>query len=63
MMAVTSTIDTYDQYQRDTTRFVFWLVVTTRSYGHTIVDPTAFFQELVKPDLPKPTRLNGTARK
>jgi hypothetical protein len=31
----------YEQYKLDTNRFILWLVVIARAYGHTIRDPAA----------------------
>jgi len=36
----------YEQYKLDTKRFILWLVVTAREFGHEIRDPAVSLQEI-----------------
>ena len=36
----------YEQYKLDTKRFILWLVVTARGFGHEIRDPAVSLQEI-----------------
>jgi hypothetical protein len=51
----------YEQYKLDTNRFILWLVVTARAYGHTIRDPAAVLLGAARHQPSK--RLKGKARK
>ncbi|KAF1838149.1 hypothetical protein BDW02DRAFT_489872, partial [Decorospora gaudefroyi] len=60
-MASTTSLGSYEQYKLDTKRFILWLVVTARAFGHKIRDPAAVLQDAAKQ---QPSgRLNGKARK
>ena len=45
-MASKSTTGSYEQYKLDTKRFILWLVVTARGFGHKIRDPAVSLQEI-----------------
>jgi hypothetical protein len=38
----------YEQYKLDAKRFILWLIVTARAYGHTIRDSTAVLLEAAR---------------